>query len=99
VKSISLLGITCFPTSLPFDGINCKVFLLIPALQKHSHNIYALNTESEAGFKITVFQAAKEAAIPPHGIAIGKFHGLTTKPTPLGLTFKPNEIIFETLYG
>jgi hypothetical protein len=32
--------------------------------------------------KITVLPAVKAAAIPPQGMAMGKFHGEITSPTP-----------------
>jgi hypothetical protein len=73
----------CWPTVAPLQGTNCRAVRGTPAAQKHSHKACAVSTVSEAGFKMTVFPAARPAATPPQGIAKGKFQGETTTTTPL----------------
>ncbi len=60
------------------------MFLETPASQKHLHKIHAGMTAADDGLKITQFPAARDAAIPPVGMAMGKFHGEITIPVPLG---------------
>jgi len=55
---------------------------------------------AEAGLNITVLPAARTAVMPPQGIAIGKFQGEITRPTPFPLhsiLFKPARAFRE--YG
>ena len=70
------------PGPAPEQGRNCSVCRETPARQKHWHTSQATSTASEAGLRITVLPAASAAAIPPQGMAIGKFQGGTTTTTP-----------------
>ena len=71
------------PSLPPEQGTNCSAFFETPARQKHWHNSHPTSTVSDAGLRITVLPAASAAATPPHGMAIGKFHGDITTTTPL----------------
>ena len=71
------------PSRPPEQGTNCSTFLEIPARQKHWHSSQATSTASLEGLKMTVLPAAKAATMPPQGMAMGKFHGEITAPTPL----------------
>ena len=55
----------------------------MPALQKHRQSNQATGTARDDGFKITVLPAAREATMPPQGMAMGKFQGDITTPAPL----------------
>ena len=88
---------SCWPTVAPLQGTNCSAVRGTPAAQKHSQSAYAMSTVSEAGFRMTVFPAARPAATPPHGIASGKFQGETTTTTPLPRAARPGELVEESL--
>ncbi len=77
------------PSVAPEHGTSCSVFRETPPRQKHSHNVWATSTVSDAGLRMTVLPAASAAAIPPQGMAIGKFHGETTTTTPRGAASTP----------
>ena len=66
----------------PGQGTNWSVLRETPARQKHWQRCQATSTVSEAGLKSTVLPAARAAARPPQGMAMGKFHGATTTTTP-----------------
>src|SRR4051794_9821740 len=77
-----------WPPAEPLHGINCSALFETPPCQKHLQSSYATKTAGDAGLRITVFPAANAAAIPPQGMAIGKFHGgiTATAPFPRALT-------------
>ena len=77
------------PAPAPGHGTNCSVRRDTPARQKHWHTSQATSTVSDAGLRITVLPAASAAAIPPQGIATGKFQGDTTTTTPQPVASTP----------
>ena len=66
------------------DGIKLNTPSGIPAFNANSPNLIAVNGVYSAGFKTTVFPAAKAGAKPQPAIGIGKFHGTITPTTPSG---------------
>src|SRR5438270_13586221 len=57
----------------------------IPASKRMSMNFAAMVGEPLAGFKTTVLPVTREATTSPAMMALGKFHGGTTTPTPSGI--------------
>ena len=51
-KSISGFGIRFSPAESPSVMTNCRVFLLTPPLQKHSHKRCAQSTDAEEGLEM-----------------------------------------------
>ncbi len=59
------------------------MFFDTPARQKHWQSSQPTRMASEEGLKMTVLPADRAAAMPPQGMAMGKFQGAITSPTPL----------------
>ena len=80
------------PPSSTEHGASWSASIGTPARQKHWQSTYAQSTVCGEGFTITVLPAASPATMPPHGIAIGKFHGDTTATTPFGFADKVSKL-------
>ena len=74
----------------PSQGRNCSAVVGTPAFQKQRQSSQPTRIASEEGLKTTVLPAASAAVIPPQGMAIGKFQGVTTTPTPLPRQRRPS---------
>ena len=72
------------PTTLPLPTITFSTPSGIPATSASSANRTAVIGVNSAGFKTTVFPAAKAAAKPQLAIGIGKFQGTMIPTTPIG---------------
>ena len=71
-----------------------------PARQKHWAKTQAGSRAAVAGLKITVLPAARAALMPPQGIAMGKFQGAITTPTPRPFAVsRVRSVISRTLKG
>ena len=79
---------TSSPILSPSPNTNCKASLGSPASNNILINLYAIIEVCSAGLAITVFPVKSAAIICPVNIAIGKFHGLIQKNTPLLSYFK-----------
>ena len=66
-----------FPIAIPTGGMAASLAAGNTVIFKPA------SAAADAGLKMTVLPAARDAAMPPVGMAMGKFQGEITSPTPL----------------
>ena len=74
-----------FPNVAPDPGQKLTTPGGRPASSRASKNLAAMVGESLDGLSTTVLPHTIDAAVMPHIIASGKFHGGMTAPTPRGM--------------
>ena len=82
--STSLDKAMACPASEPYPVTTCKTPGGNPASKPNSASLSKLKEALSAGFKITLFPAAKAGPIFQAPIIKGKFHGTIAPTTPIG---------------
>src|SRR5579862_8414390 len=88
VKEIALSGVACTnacPNSPPDPATKLTTPLGTPASCSASTMRQALSGAAEAGFNTTVLPQISAGAIFHAGMALGKFQGVISPTTPMGL--------------
>ena len=93
-RIINKIGVVNVGTAVMTSGGNLSKHIIHVVGPNRQHQVgkklmlstwNSLNLADEAGLKITVLPEASEAKSPPQGMAMGKFQGGITSPTPLPL--------------